>query len=131
MTRRQFNLVPIVALAAQAGCGGESRGPVLAGGREVKSWIHLLKDRKPQVRRQAVLKLGNVGDSDPAAVEGLAGALRDSDPLVRREAVLAIGKLAKPIESTISQLEAMSRGDRDPGVRDYSKRAVVHFGGVE
>ena len=35
---------------------------MLAGGREVKSWIADLHDPKPQVRRQAVLKLGNVGD---------------------------------------------------------------------
>ena len=42
---------------APAVCGGEKRGPVLAGGREVKSWVADLHDSKPQVRRQAVLKL--------------------------------------------------------------------------
>jgi hypothetical protein len=118
------------ALAAVSGCGGEPRGPVLSGGREVKSWLAALHDPKPRVRRQAVLKLGNVGDSDPSVADALAEALRDSDPLVRREAVLAIAKLTKPNETTLAQLEAMSRSDRDPSVRDYSKRAVVHFGGL-
>ena len=35
----------------------------------MKSWIADLHHAKPQVRRQAVLKLGNVGDHDPAAAE--------------------------------------------------------------
>jgi HEAT repeat protein len=130
MNRRQMIVKTAGVLAVTSGCGGEPRGPVLAGGREVKSWLDALHDSKPRVRRQAVLKLGNVGDSDPSVAEALAQALRDSNPLVRREAVLAIGKLTKPNEATIAQLEAMSRSDRDPSARDFSKRAVVHFGGV-
>ena len=74
-------------LLAASGCNREERGPILAGGREVKSWVADLHDPKPQVRRQAVLKLGNVGDADPAVAEGLAEALRDTDALVRRAAV--------------------------------------------
>jgi HEAT repeat protein len=89
-----------------------------------------LHDPKPKVRRQAVLKLRNAGESEPSVADALAEALRDSDPLVRREAVLAMGKLTKPNETTISQLEAMSRTDSDPNVSDYAKRAVAHFGGV-
>ena len=130
LNRRPIFVMVAMAFAAASGCGGEPRGPVLAGGREVKSWLTSLRDPKPQVRRQAVLKLGNVGDSDPSVAEALAEALRDSDPLVRREAVLAIGKLTKPNEATIAQLEAMSRSDRDPSVRDFSKRAITHFSGV-
>jgi HEAT repeats len=127
---RRILFVVATALAFAAGCGGEPRGPVLSGGREVKSWLAALRDPKPRVRRQAALKLGNVGDVDPSVAEALAEALRDSDPLVRREAVLAVAKLTKPNGATIAQLEAMSRSDRDPSVRDFSKRAVTHFGGV-
>jgi hypothetical protein len=47
-----------------SGCRREEQGPLLAGGREVGSWVAALNDAKPQVRRQAVLKLGNVGDAD-------------------------------------------------------------------
>ena len=129
MNRRLIIVTVITALAVASGCGGEPKGPVLAGGREVKSWLTALHDPKPIVRRQAILKLGNVGDSGPSVAEALAEALGDSDPLVRRDAVLAIGKLTKPNEATIAQLDAMSRSDRDPSVRDFSKRAVTHFGG--
>ena len=55
-----------------SGCNREERGPILAGGREVKSWIADLQIPRPQVRRQAVLKLGNVGDADPT-VGGKSG----------------------------------------------------------
>ena len=75
------------------GCGTEERGPILSGGRELKSWIKDLYDPMPRVRRQAVLKLGNAGDSDPATAEALAEALRDSDVLVRRDAIRAVAKL--------------------------------------
>jgi hypothetical protein len=117
------------ALVAFAGCGGEPRGPVLSGGREVKSWITALHDPKPKVRREAILKLGNVGDTDPTVADALAEALRDLDPLLRREAILAIAKLTKPNEAIIAQLETMSQQDRDANVRDFAKRAVTHFGG--
>jgi HEAT repeat protein len=97
----------------------------------VKSWIADLHNPKPQVRRQAVLKLGNVGDADPNAVDGLAEALRDSDSLVRREAILAIAKLTKPLEAILVQLKVMSETDRDALVRDHARRALVHFAAIE
>jgi hypothetical protein len=117
----------VVALLTASGCSREERGPMLAGGREVKSWLADLHDPKPQVRRQAVLKLGNVGDSDPAAAEGLAEAIRDSDAIVRRNAVSAVAKLSKPSDEILAWLMIM--GDRDPDlrVRDYAKRAIAHF----
>ena len=100
---------------------------MLAGGREVKSWIADLRNPKPRVRRQAVLKLGNVGDTDPAAADGLAEALRDSDATVRRNAVSAVAKLSKPNEDLLAWLRIMSDRDRDPRVRDYAKRAIARF----
>jgi HEAT repeat protein len=100
---------------------------MFAGGRELKSWLADVHDPKPQVRRQAVLKLGNVGDSDPAAAEGLAEAIRDSDAIVRRNAVSAVAKLSKPSDEILVWLMIM--GDRDPDlrVRDYAERAIAHF----
>lgn len=127
MNRMRTRTTLAIALLSVSGCNREERGPVLAGGREVKSWIADLRDPKPQVRRQAVLKLGNVGDTDPAAAEGLAGALRDSDPVVRRAAVSAIAKLSKPNEEIMAWLRTMSDRDGDSRVRDYAKRAIAHF----
>ena len=116
-----------VALLTASGCARDDRGPMLAGGREVKSWLADLHDPMSQVRRQAVLKLGNVGDADPAAAEGLAEAIRDSDSIVRRNAVSAVAKLSKPSDEILAWL--MNMGDRDPDlrVRDYAKRAIAHF----
>jgi hypothetical protein len=131
MNRTGSRTMTLIAFLAALGCTGEERGPTLAGGREVKSWLADLQHPKPQVRRQAVLKLGNVGDSDPAAADALAEALRDSDPLVRRDAVMAVAKLRKPSEAVVAQLKTMQQSDRDPLIRDYAKRAIVHFGLAE
>jgi HEAT repeat protein len=116
-----------VLLLSAAGCSSPDDTPVLAGGHEVESWVEALKDSNPQVRRQAVLKLGNVGDDDPAAEEALTGALRDTDALVRRDAVYAVVKLAKPGEAIIAELESMSRNDADPAVRDVAARALARI----
>ncbi len=93
----------------------------------MKSWVADLNDPKAQVRRHAVLKLGNVGDADPAVAKGLAEALRDSDALVRRDAVSAVAKLRKPNEEIMTWLRVMSDRDADLRVRDYAKRAIAHF----
>ena len=121
----------MITLLTVLGCNREERGPILAGGREVKSWVADLHDPKPQVRRQAVLKLGNVGDADPSVAEGLAEALRDTDVVVRRDAVRAVAKLKKPSEAIIAQLKVMSETDRDSLARDYAQRAITHFGKIE
>jgi hypothetical protein len=125
-------MIVLVVLAGTAlsgpGCGQDDRGPTLSGGREVKAWLADLHDPKPQVRRQAVLKLGNVGDADPAALEGLGQALDDPDPLVRRDAVLAVAKFRQPGEAIKARVEAMSKSDEDPRVRDVSQRALPRLG---
>jgi HEAT repeat protein len=113
------------------GCARPDRGPLLAGGREVKLWIEKLRDLSPRVRRQAVLKLGNVGDADPAVAAGLADALVDADALVRRDAVRAVAKLKSPSDTIIARLGIMSRSDSDPGVRDVAERALDKFGRID
>jgi HEAT repeat protein len=125
MNRHRTKTTLVIALLTISGCNREDRGPVLAGGREVKWWLADLRDPKPQVRRQAVLKLGNVGDTDPTVAEGLAEALRDSDAIVHRDAVSAIAKLSKANEEIMAWLRIMSDRDSDPRVRDYAKRALI------
>ena len=127
MKQLASRILTLLALAL-SGCARQERGPLLAGGREVKSWVVELHSPKPQVRRQAVLKLGNVGDADPAAAVGLAEALRDTDLLVRRDAVLAVAKLKSPGDLIITRLGVMSESDRDPGVRDLANRALARLG---
>jgi HEAT repeat protein len=110
-------------LTATSGCSHEEPD-FLAGGREVESWITALHDSNPLVRREAVMKLGNVGDADPAAAEGLTEALRDSDVQVRRAAVFAVVKLEEPGEAITSQLEIMRRNDSEPGIREVAGKAL-------
>jgi HEAT repeat protein len=120
-----IGVLAVSMASAATGCGTQTRGRLLAGGREVKSWVAELRNPNPKVRRQAVLKLGNVGDADPAAAEGLAEALHDSDALVRRDAIPAVLKLSKLSDAIVAQLGTMSRSDSDPGVRDYATRALA------
>jgi HEAT repeat protein len=120
-------LSPSIVLA---GCGREPTGPVLLGGREVWAWVADLSHPKPQVRRQAVLKLGSVGGSDPAVVEGLAGALNDLDPLVRRDAIVAVTRLKEPPASAWERLEAIGRSDKDARTRDLAREAIARRRGA-
>ena len=119
----------VAALVTLPGCGGEERGPVLSGGKELKSWVAELHNPKPQVRRQAVLKLGNAGDSDPSVAPALAEALLDVDAVVRRDAIRAVAKLSQPTALIKERLQIMSRTDKDPAARDLAVKAVAHFGG--
>jgi HEAT repeat protein len=111
-----------------SGCHRDERGPVLSGGREVKSWLADLHDPKPTLRRNAVLKLGNVGVGDPAVVEALAEALRDKEAIVRRDALRALAKQTTLSEAIKAQLRAMAESDRDSLVREYASRVLAHFG---
>jgi HEAT repeat protein len=128
MRRDRTAATVLVLLMTTAGCGREERGPILTGGREIKSWLADLDDPKPAVRRTAVLKLGNVGEGDPAVLEALAEALRDKEAIVRRDAVKAVAKLTTPGDAIKAQLKTMGESDRDSLVRDYAKKAFGHFG---
>jgi len=130
-TTTAIALALVATITSLSGCGREERGPILSGGREVKSWIANLHNPKPQVRRQAVLKLGNAGGSDPATAEGLAEALKDSDALVRRDAIRAVAKLKQPGALIKERLETMSRLDKDSVARDLASRALARLGGTE
>jgi HEAT repeat protein len=121
----------MATMVMMSGCRREERGPLLAGGREVRSWVAALDDPKPLARRQAVLKLGNVGDADPAAAVALASALHDPDAMVRRDAVHAVVKLKRPAEETLARLREMNRTDPDLAVRDFAGKALAKVGRTE
>ncbi len=124
-------LTVLASIIALPGCGREERGPVLGGGRELKSWIADLHNPRPRVRRQAVLKLGNAGDSDPATAAGLAAALQDPDALVRRDAIRAVAKLKQPGRLIKERLQTMTRRDQDSLARDLASKALERLGGAE
>ncbi len=110
-----------------AGCGDE-RAPMLAGGREVKSWVADLRSSKAKVRRRAVLKLGNVGDADPAVATALSDAHHDPDAQVRHDAVLAVVKLKAPGDEIVATLQAMAKGDKDARARESAGKALEKLG---
>lgn len=107
------------------GCGREGRGPALLGGRDVRSWVADLHHPQAQVRRRAVLKLGNVGDADPAVAAGLIEAMDDRDPLVRRDAIVAVTRLKDPGPTVWEHLDRMTRSDKDARVRELAHQAIV------
>jgi hypothetical protein len=109
------------------GCGGEPRGAVLSGGREVSAWVKDLGDRSAKVRRVAVIKLGNVGDGDPVVVESLMKALDDSDAVVRRDAIMGIVKFKNPTAELRDKLEAVSKMDKDATIREHAAQAVARI----
>jgi HEAT repeat protein len=121
----------LLAIVAWPGCGRDERGPELLGGREVKSWVADLHHPRPQVRRLAVVKLGNVGDAEPAVAAGLVEALNDPDALVRRDAILAVARLKDLSPAVKQRLETMSRSDKDARARDLARKAVIRLGGDE
>ena len=135
MSRRLQTLPTRLTLLAVAafhfGCGGEEHGPTSLGGRNVKAWIADLDHSRASVRRQAVLKLANVGDTDPAVAEGLVRALSDRDPVVRRDAIAAVTRWKEWPPSVREQLENMERSDKDARTRDLAKQAIARRASVE
>ncbi len=127
MVRRPALILAGFLIFAAASCGREERAPMLAGGHEVRSWVEDLKHRDPKKRRVAVLKLGNVGDADPSASEGIALALTDTDAQVRRDAVFAVVKLKNPGEPILSRLRKMGESDKDTRARDLAKKAITQL----
>jgi HEAT repeat protein len=115
----------LLALSA-AGCGPAR--PTLAGGKPVSHWTQALRDPRPEVRREAAAKLGNVGPSDPAALPTLRAALDDADAGVRREAIVALVKCGPAAREAAPTLEQLRQNDRDAQVRLYAGRALEKLG---
>ncbi len=70
-------------------------GTFLVAQPEKTSWEILkegLKDKNPDVRRQAVTAIGSVGLA-PEAIQLVEGALHDDDPLVRETAAAELGDM--------------------------------------
>jgi hypothetical protein len=119
----------LIVLAACAmlltGCGKPV--PTLAGGKPVNYWLEALGNADPKIRKTAVLKLGNVGASDPSAYPAIVTSLKDVDAGVRREAILALMKGGANGSEPLPELTALQHSDRDARVRDYASKALDYF----
>jgi HEAT repeat protein len=113
----------VIGCILLGGCG-RAQGPTLAGGKPVAHWLQAVEDRNPQLRKEAVEKLGNVGPIDAAAIPTLVRALKDNDPLVRRAAILAILKVGELPREAIDSLIDLQQHDHDAKVREYAAKAL-------
>ncbi|HLJ11118.1 MAG TPA: HEAT repeat domain-containing protein [Planctomycetaceae bacterium] len=90
-----------------------ARAPAAADvrSREAASRIHLLVRQldhpRPSVRREAVVRLAELGALAGPAVPGLMGHLQDSDPLVRAHAARAICRIGLAPEPVIPVLAGL------------------------
>jgi HEAT repeat protein len=103
------------------GCG-KAQPPDL--GKQVTRWAQALNDPDAKVRKNALLKLGNIGPADEAVLPALLGALADADAGVRREAILALVKYGPGARKAIPRLTDLRKNDRDAQVRRYATRAL-------
>lgn len=85
-----------------------------------------LRDPKTQVRRLAVVYLGDI--RTPQALEMLCAALRDSSPAVRRTAGDTLSDIGDPV-ATAPMIEALR--DRSKLVRWRAARFLYEVGGDE
>jgi HEAT repeat protein len=104
------------------GCG--KKPPLVAGGQPVSYWVDALQSPDARLRKQAALKLGNIGPSDSAVVPALIGALHDADTAVRCEAILSMLKLGPDARDAVPALTEVQEKDRDPKVRAYAAKAL-------
>src|SRR5437660_8597859 len=92
-----------------AGCHKEQ--PLLAGGKSVAHWIERSRDPSDKVRKEAVAKLGNVGNADPAVLPALIAALKDQNSGVRRVAIVGILKYGPEASDARDQLTVVQTND--------------------
>ncbi len=105
-------------MLAMVGCG-HAEMP-LAGGKPISYWVASMGDPDAKLREQAVIKLGNVGNTDAAVFPALTNALGDSEPAVRREAILALMKFGPGTEEATPPLKELHR--KDPDVHMHETR---------
>ncbi len=109
------------------GCGQPKT--TLAGGKPVGHWLKMLQAPDPTVRKTAVIKLGNVGTADPAALPALISALKDPDATIRGQAILALLKSGPAANEAIPILTEMQRTDQNAQVRTYAAQVLEKLQG--
>ncbi len=120
--RAWSSIVLLVSLLV-VGCN-KVTPPVLAGGKPIDHWVAAARDPSEKVRKQAIQKLGNVGNADPAVLPVLVAALKDASPSIRREAIIAIVKYGPGAEQAIDALKTVAATDADAQIRGYAAQAA-------
>jgi HEAT repeat protein len=125
---KSFLLTGLAALPAVLllGCG-RAQAPDL--GEQVERWVRALNGADARVRKNAILKLGNVGPGDAAVFPALLGVLKDRDAGVRREAILALLKCGPAANEAVPALTEVRQHDRDAQVRSYAAKALEKLRG--
>jgi hypothetical protein len=116
LMKKLILLLGLLVLAC--GCGGEQ--PRMAGSK----WAEALQHPDRKTCRKAAFTLGNIGQSDPAALPALLGALQDPDAGVRCEAVLALLKCGQEAGETVPALTKLEKYDADSRVRGHAAQAL-------
>src|SRR5205807_393904 len=98
------------------------------GGKPVEHWVNALNDPDPRLRKTAAMKLGNIGQADPAVLPALEAALQDRDSSVRAEVILGLVKFRADAKSAIPKLTELRLRDPDAKVRDYAAKAIEKIG---
>jgi HEAT repeat protein len=115
----------MVAVAALAMLGtGCTQAPPLSGGKPVDHWVQAMQSPDAQVRKTAVVKLGNTGAAEPEVWAAISGALGDADAGVRREAILALMKCGPRAADALPVLVELAQRDSDAQVREYAGKAL-------
>jgi HEAT repeat protein len=112
----------LLLMVSLSGCGG-TEAP-LSGGKPVSFWLVSMTDADAKLRETAIIKLGNVGNTDAEVLPALLQALDDAEPAVRRAAILALMKYGTGAEEALPRLTQMLAKDRDAEVRSFAGKAV-------
>lgn len=86
-----------------------------------------LQDEEPQVRFEAALALGGLGNASEAVIQALVSTLDDEDSKVRSFATLALSNLGNTSDLVIEELLSRLQ-DEDAQVRLYAARGLASLG---
>ena len=101
----------------------------MSGGKPASYWVRAVHDPNVSLRKQAVVKLGNIGPADEAALPAVLAALRDREPAVRKEAILALLKFGHAGREALATLDDLQERDPDPKVRRYAGKVRKKLAG--
>src|SRR5260221_12433775 len=113
-------VVAMLVIFSLAGCHKEQ--PLVAGGKSVGHWIERSHDLNEKVRKEAVAKLGNVGNADPGGLPALIAALKDQNPAGRHPAIVGIVKNGPEASGARGSLGIVQSNNPDPEIRDFAAK---------
>jgi HEAT repeat protein len=114
----------LILMVSLSGCSGGAPTPQ-AGGKPVEHWLAALLNPDAKLRKTAVLKLGNVGNSDARALPAVIGALKDADVAVRSEAIRGLLKFGPDARQAEAALLDIERHGEDERIRAVAKKMLA------